>query len=140
MPDRRSSRPREATAIEDPGTTQLVLFMGWIPPAVTALAGGLIVGFTTGSLWALAVVVIGGTVVGYIACLTILFTVGWFLQRLRVRSGIANAFLLVDLAAGVLAAIAVAVLASIEVDLALQATAVAVGFAVVAIVAVAVTS
>jgi hypothetical protein len=65
MPDRRSNKPLMATALEDSGTAQALLLMGWIPPAITALISGVVVAFRTGSLGALAVVVVGGTLVGY---------------------------------------------------------------------------
>jgi hypothetical protein len=112
MPDRRSNRPREATALEDSGTAQVLLFMGWMPPAMTALISGVVVAFRTGSLGALAVVVVGGTLVGYVACLTILFTVGHRLEQRGVSRRVANAFLVLVVAVGVIAALAVAVLVS----------------------------
>lgn len=105
----RSDRPGEPTVLEDSGTAQVLLFVGWIPPLVAALICGLIVGLRTGSLGALVVVVIGGTLAGYIVSLIILFTVGHSLEQRRVSSWVANAFVVFVVVIGVAAAIAVAV-------------------------------
>lgn len=43
-------------ALEDPGTAQAFIFLGWIPPLITAVIGGAIVGLRTGSLGALITV------------------------------------------------------------------------------------
>lgn len=136
-PNRKGPVAAGSSALDDPGTTQIMLFVGWIPPAVAALIAGIIVAIRTGNLWALAVVAVGGTVVGHITSLTVLFTIGWYLQRRRVRGWAVRAFILIDVAVGVVAAVAIAILASIAIPLALQATGVAIGFVVVVVVAVA---
>ena len=98
-----------ASALEDPGTAQAFILLGWIPPLITAAIGGVIVGYRTGTLGALAVVVIGGTLAGYIASLVILFTFGHSLEQGRPSSPVAKAFLLFALLVGVAAACTVAV-------------------------------
>ena len=108
MPDDRSNRTEAGTALDDPGTAQVLLFVGWIPPAITSLIAGVIVAFRTGSLGALVVVVIGGTLVGYIASLVVLFTVGHMLEQQGVGRRVANAFVVLDVAVGVVAALVIA--------------------------------
>ena len=110
MPDERPDRTEEASPLEDTGTFQAFILMGWILPAVTSLIAGVIVAFMTGSLGALVVIVIGGTLVGYIASLVVLFTVGHMLEQRGVGARVANAFLVIDVAVGVIAALVVAVL------------------------------
>ena len=70
----------------------------------------MIVAFATGNILAFVGVAIGGTVVGYVAGLVTLFTVGWFLEG-RVGERVANAFLVLTVAFSVAAALAVAVAA-----------------------------
>ncbi len=124
----------EPTSLDDAGTVQTLLFVGWIPPAVTALIGGVVLGVASGSFQTVLVVGIGGTIVGYVVSLTILFTVGRHLERRRATTRTADAFVKITVAVGVLAAIAVAVLASIAIPLAILATVVAVAIPVLAIV------
>ena len=108
MSDGRSNQTQEPTALDDSGTGQALILMGWIPPLVTSLIAGVIVAFRTGSLGALVVVVIGGTLVGYIASLVVLFTFGHMLQQGGVGRRVANAFLVLDIAVGVGAALVIA--------------------------------
>ncbi len=98
-----------ATALEDPGTGQAFILLGWIPPLITAAIGSVIVGLRTGSLGALAAVLIGGTVAGYIASLVILFSVGHSLEQRGAGSLIAKAFVGLVLIVGVGAACWVAI-------------------------------
>jgi hypothetical protein len=97
------------TALEDPGSAQAFIFLGWIPPLITAAIGGVVVGLRTGSLGALAAVLIGGTLAGYIATLVILFTVGHNLEQSRAGSLMAKAFVGFVLVVGVAAACWVAI-------------------------------
>src|SRR5215207_4355972 len=94
-PDYESVVPVDRTVLEDSGTAQVLLFMGWIPPLVTAVVSGVVVAFRTGSLGSLIAVVIGGTLAGYIVSLIILFTVGHSLEQRGVGSRVANAFVVV---------------------------------------------
>src|SRR3954452_15760131 len=89
----KSIIPRSGGTLEDPGTGQAFIFLGWIPPLISAAIGGVIVGLRTGSLGALAEVLIGGTLAGYIASLVILFSVGHSLEQRRAGSLIAKTFL-----------------------------------------------
>ena len=97
------------TELEDPGTAQAFIFLGWLPPLITAVVGGVIVGLRTGSLGALVLVLIGGTIAGYLASLVILFTVGRSLEQRRAGSFVAKAFLLFVLLVGVAGACTVAI-------------------------------
>ncbi len=96
------------TVLEDTGTGCALLLLGWIPPLGAALVTGVIVAVRTGGLGALAAMLIGGTVAGYVASVITLFTVGHLLEQRGVGSRVANAFLILVLVIGVAAAIAVA--------------------------------
>lgn len=98
-----------ASALEDPGTAHAFILLGWMPPLITAVVGGVIVGLRTGSLGALVAVVIGGTLAGYIASLVILFTVGHSAEQRRAGSLMANAVIGLVVVAGVAAASTVAI-------------------------------
>jgi hypothetical protein len=93
-----------ANALEDPGTGQAFILLGWIPPLIIAAIGSVIVGLRTGSLGALAAVLIGGTVAGYIASLVILFTVGHSLEQRRAGSLMAKALIGLVVVVGIAAA------------------------------------
>jgi hypothetical protein len=108
-PDFESVVPADRTVLEDSGTAQVLLFMGWIPPLVTAVVSGVVVAFRTGSLGSLFAVVIGGTLAGYIASLVILFSVGHSLEQRGVGSRVAKAFVVFVLVVEVAAALWVAV-------------------------------
>ncbi len=97
-----------SSALDGDGTLYAFLFLGWIPPAVAAVVGGLIVAFATGNIFALVGVALVGTVVGYVACLAVLFTIGNLLAG-RVGERVANGFLVLNVAFSVAAALAVAV-------------------------------
>jgi hypothetical protein len=49
MSDDRSNRTEAGTALDDPGTAQVLLFVGWIPPAITSLIAGSVGGWRTRS-------------------------------------------------------------------------------------------
>ena len=98
-----------ANALEDPGTAQAFILLGWIPPLITAAIGSVIVGLRTGSLGALAAVLIGGTLAGYIASLVILFTVGHSLEQRRAGSLMAKALIGLVVVVGIAAAFTVAI-------------------------------
>ena len=115
-PDKETVHARASTALDDPGTTQAFLFLGWIPPAVAAVVGGVVVAFATGNALAFVGVALGGTLVGYVVALVVLFALGWVLAG-RVGERVANLFLVLVVAVSVAAALAVAVAASrVEVD------------------------
>jgi hypothetical protein len=112
-----------------------------VAPAIAGVLGGVIVAYRTGDLWPLAVVVIGGTIVGYVACAAVLFTVGHILERRGSLHGrAADAFFVLDMAVGVLAAVAIAVLATSSLQAAVQGIAAVLAVAVVAVIALAVTN
>ena len=73
--------PAEVSVRYDPGAMQLLVLLGWVPTGVTAIISGLIVGLWTGNIGSALVVVVGGTLVGWIAALVLVFTVGSFLEQ-----------------------------------------------------------
>ena len=125
---------RPPTALDDTGTVHAFIVLGWIPPAVAAVVGGVIVAFATGNVLAFFGVVLGGTLAGYATALVLLFTVGDLLAGL-VGERVANAFLVSVVAVSVAAALAVAVSASgfeadpVLADSVAQAMTVAIGLA-----------
>jgi hypothetical protein len=88
---------------------QLLIFLGWVPTSITALVSGVIVGLHSGSVGRAVITVVGGTVVGWIAMLVLVFTIGWYLQEHH-RLGRAGIFEAICVAFGVLVTIAFAVL------------------------------
>ena len=102
---------RPPTALDDTGTVHAFVLLGWIPPAVAAIAGGVIVGIATGSVLTLVGVVLGGTVAGYVMSLALLFTVGYIFAG-HVGERVANGLLVSIVAVSVVTALAVAVSAS----------------------------
>ncbi len=60
---------------------QLLLFLGWVPTGLTAIISGVIVGFLTGNIGSALAVIVGGTLVGWIAMLVLVFTVGNDLEQ-----------------------------------------------------------
>ena len=132
-PGQDTGDDRAPTALEDPGTGQAFLLLGWIPPAVAAVVGGVMVAFATGNPLALVGVALGGTVVGYITGLLVLFTFGGVLEGVGER--VANLFLVLVVAVSVAAALAVALAASgFEFDPALERTLTSVGGLIVIVV------
>lgn len=73
---------KESTA-EHVRAVQLLVFLGWMPTGLTAIISGVIVGFLTGNIGSALVVVVGGTLVGWIAMLLLIFTVGNDLEQNR---------------------------------------------------------
>jgi hypothetical protein len=73
--------PAEASVRYDPGAMQLLVLLGWVPTGISAIVSGLIVGLRTGNIGSALVVVVGGTLVGWIASLMLVFTVGSFLEQ-----------------------------------------------------------
>ena len=131
-------------AVDDgqkPPKESIVDYLILLAPAIAAVIGGVVVAFWTGDLWPLAVVVIGGTVVGYVACAAVFFTVGHILERSGSLHGrAAYAFFVFDMAVGVIAAMTIAALATSSLQAALQGVAVVLAVAVVAVVLLAVTN
>ena len=83
----------DASVRYDPGAMQLLVLLGWIPAGVTAIISGVIVGVLTGNLGSALVVFVGGTLVGWIAMLVLVFTVGNALEQegLLRRAGVFEA-------------------------------------------------
>ena len=121
------------TALEDPGTGQAFFLLGWIPPAVAAVIGGVMVAFATGNPLAFVGVALGGTLVGYVTGLLVLFTFGGALEGVGAR--VANLFLVLVVALSVAGALAVAFAASgFKLDPALERTLTSAGGLIVIVV------
>jgi hypothetical protein len=91
------------------GFVQLLFLFGWVPTGITALLGGVILGLRTGSIGRAVIVIVGGTVVGWIAMLLLVFTVGWYLEQ-HGRLGRPGVFESIAVAFGVVVTILFAVL------------------------------
>jgi hypothetical protein len=65
----------------DAGAVQLLIFLGWIPTGLTAIISGLFVGLQTGNIGNALIVIVGGTLIGWIAMLVVVFTVGNVLEQ-----------------------------------------------------------
>jgi len=143
MPD--ALRPAPNRHAGDDGQTppkeSIIDYLILLAPAIAAVIGGVIVAFWTGDLWPLAVVFVGGTVVGYVACAAMFFTVGHVLERRGSLQGrAAKAFFVFAMAVGVFAAITIAVLAASSFQAAFQGIVAVLAVAVVAVVVLAVTN
>ena len=121
------------TVLDDPGSTQIALFAGWIPAAVAAVIGGVVIAFLSGRIEALPVVAVSGTVVGYVVCLICLFGIAQPLAKRGLSSSAADRAFAGSMLSGAPAAIVVAVLGSIGLELAGIAAIVAVGFVIVVV-------
>ena len=128
--------PRPPTALDDTGTVHAFFLLGWIPPAVAAIVGGVVVAFATGNVLAFFGVALGGTLAGYVAALVLIFTIGNALGG-HVGERVANGFLVSVVAVSVAVALAVAVSASgfefdpVLADSVAQAMTVAIGLVMV---------
>jgi hypothetical protein len=107
-PDARGPAPPR-TILDDSGATQAVLFGGWIPGAIAAVVGGLVVGLASGSFPVFAIIVVAGTIVGYVVCLCCLFGIGSRLSKLELTPAAANRAFNLIMLSGVPAALAVAI-------------------------------
>ena len=72
---------RPKTALDDTGTTYAALFGGWLPGGIAALVGASVVWIITRDWTAVLVALLGGTLAGYVVCLTLVFVVGFRLSR-----------------------------------------------------------
>lgn len=84
---------------------QMFIFLGWVPTGIAAVITGVIVGFQTGDIGRAMLVIVGGTLVGWVAMLVVAFTVGHVLEQNGLL-GRAPVFEGICLVLGVLAAIA----------------------------------
>lgn len=80
-PDSTDRRPAEASVRYDPGAVQLLVLLGWMPTGITAIISGVIVGFLTGNVGSALMVVVAGTLLGWIAMLVLVFTVGNYFEQ-----------------------------------------------------------
>jgi hypothetical protein len=97
----------EDSAARDTGAVQLLIFLGWIPTGITAIISGVIVGLQTGNFGSALLVIVGGTLVGWIAMLVLVFTVGHALEQNGLL-GRAPVFEGISVVLGILATIAFA--------------------------------
>ena len=98
------------TVLDDGGSTQVVLFSGWFPAGAVAAIAGAVVALAEWDLWALPVVLVVGTLLGWLATVVLFFGILEFHARhhlgARVASGL---FWWTYLLVGPLVACAVAV-------------------------------
>jgi hypothetical protein len=99
--------PGDGSATRDTGAVQLLILLGWIPTGVAAIISGVFVGLQTGDVGRALVVIVGGTLVGWIAMLVLVFTVGNVLEQNGLL-GRAPVFEGISVVLGVLATIAFA--------------------------------
>ena len=81
MTSRVPSTPTDGMGTRDAGAVQLLIFLGWIPTGLTAIISGLFVGLQTGNIGNALIVIVGGTLIGWIAMLVVVFTVGNALEQ-----------------------------------------------------------
>ena len=121
------------TALDDTGTTYAALFGGWLPGGIAALVGASVVWIITRHRAAVWVALLGGTLAGYVVCLTLVFVVGSRLSNSGISAQSADRFLTLALLSGVPTALAIAALALIAVPLAILVSALAIGWVVLGI-------
>lgn len=124
---------RPKTALDDTGTTYAALFGGWLPGGVAALVGASVVGIVTRDWTAFWVALVGGTLAGYVVCLTLVLVVGSRLSKSGISAHTADRFVHVALLSGFPTALAIASLALIALPLAILASALAVGWVVLGV-------
>lgn len=124
---------RPKTALDDTGTAYAALFVGWLPGGIAALVGASVVGIVTRDWTAVWVALLGGTLAGYVVCLTLVFVVGFRLSKSGISARAADRFVKVALWSGVPTALAIAALALIAVSLAILVSALAIAWVVLGI-------
>jgi hypothetical protein len=65
-----------ATVLDDPGSGQVVLFLGWVPALVAAAIGGIVAALVTWDLWPFFVVLVAASILGWLGTLGFFFG-GW---------------------------------------------------------------
>lgn len=124
---------RPKTALDDTGTAYAALFGGWLPGGIAALVGASVVWIITRDWTAVWVTFLGGTLAGYVVCLTLVFVVGFRLSKSGISAQSADRFVTLALLSGVPTALAIAALALIAVPLAILVSALAIGWIVLGI-------
>ncbi len=98
------------TVLDDGGSTQVVRFIGWFPAGVVAAIAGVVIALAEWNLFALPVVLVVGTLLGWLATVILFFSILEFHDKhhlgARVASGL---FYSTYLLVGPLVACAVAV-------------------------------
>jgi hypothetical protein len=112
--------------LDDSGAIQAVLFLGWIPAVLTAVICAAVL-WVIGRPEASLVTLVGGPVVGYVACLTLLFAGGKALSSIGVSARVQDLFIGVTILIGVPVAFAIAMV-SADPSLGLQAAVAAIGW------------
>jgi hypothetical protein len=125
--------PKPAPPFDDGGADQAVLFMGWLPPLLTAAVCAPVL-WVIGDPQAALVTLVGGPLVGYVACLTLWFVVGNLLKSIGPSARVQELFMIVTILIGIPVAIALAAAASVDPMLGLQAVGVAIGWVVLCVV------
>lgn len=124
--------------LDDAGAVRAVLFLGWIPPLISAI-------ICAAALWvigrpeAAVVTLVSGPIVGYVVCLTLLFAGGNALRSMGASARVQELFIGFTVLIGVPVVIALAVI-SADPSLGLLTASVAIGWVVLVIAYYAVTS
>jgi hypothetical protein len=99
--------PVRPAVTRDAGAVQLLVLLGWLPTGITAIISGVIVGLLTANVGSALIVVVGGTLLGWISMLLLVFTVGNVLEQNGIL-GKAGVFESISAAFGILVTIAFA--------------------------------
>ena len=123
--------------MDDPGAVQAVLFLGWIPPLVTAVICAVAL-WVIGRPEAALITLVGGPIVGYVVCVTLLFAGGNALRSMGASVRVQELFIGTTILIGVPVVVALAIV-SADPSLGLLAIAAAIGWVVLVLVYFAVT-
>ena len=123
--------------LDDPGAVQAVLFLGWIPPLITAVICAVAL-WVIGQPEAALITLVGGPIVGYVVCVTLLFAGGNALRSMGPSVRVQELFIPTTILIGVPAVVALAIV-SVDPSLGLLAIAAAIGWVVLVLVYFAVT-
>jgi hypothetical protein len=117
--------------LDDAGAAQAVLFLGWIPPLISAV-------ICAAALWvigrpeAAVITLVSGPIVGYVVCLTLLFAGGTAVRSIGASARVQERFIAVTILIGVPVAFAIAVL-SVDPSLGLLAAGASIAWVVLVI-------
>ncbi len=78
------------TVLDDGGSTQAVLFIGWFPAGVVAAIAGVIVALAEWDLLALPIVLAVGTFLGWVATMALFFGLLEFHAHHHLGAGVAS--------------------------------------------------
>jgi hypothetical protein len=96
------------TIADDPGSEQMMWFMGWLPALVAAAIGGIVAVLITWEPWPLLIALLAGPLLGWIATLVFFYSAGRLWWRYSRDEGMAG-FVVITSWIGVGPAVAVIV-------------------------------